>query len=252
MTENSLLTNFNQDITALIVGASGGIGRALVHHLANDNYVKKVIALSRSDISFDHNNIETGHIDVLKEQSIEAAAEHYAKETCPDLIVVATGLLHNEETGLWPEKALRDLSSDGFAHAFALNTTGPALVAKHFLKNLDKEKKTVFAAISARVGSISDNKIGGWYAYRASKAALNMVLRTTAIEVNRRYKKAIIAGLHPGTVDTNLSEPFQGQVPEGKLFTPEYSAESLLNVINGLTPEDSGHLFAWDGERIPF
>ena len=126
------------------------------------------------------------------------------------------------------------------------------MTAKYFVPLLRRDEKAVFAALSARVGSISDNRLGGWYAYRASKAALNMVLKTTAIEIGRRFKNQIIVGLHPGTVDTPLSKPFQANVPADKLFTPEFSAERLLTVIDGLTAADSGNLFDWAGERIEF
>ena len=124
--------------------------------------------------------------------------------------------------------------------------------AKYFAPLLRRDKKAVFAALSARVGSISDNRLGGWYAYRASKAGLNMILKTLSIEVQRRFKNQIIIGLHPGTVDTALSKPFQGNVPKGKLFTPAFSAEKLLSVIDGLSEKDSGFLFDWAGEKIEF
>jgi NAD(P)-dependent dehydrogenase (short-subunit alcohol dehydrogenase family) len=114
-----------------------------------------------------------------------------------------------------------------------------------------REQRAVFAALSARVGSISDNRLGGWHSYRASKAALNMLLRNLAVELGRSHPQAVVAGLHPGTVDTGLSRPFQKGVADGKLFAPAYSAERLLAVLDGLTPADSGGVFAWDGARIP-
>jgi NAD(P)-dependent dehydrogenase (short-subunit alcohol dehydrogenase family) len=126
----------------------------------------------------------------------------------------------------------------------------PALLAKHLIPLMPKDQRAVFAALSARVGSIGDNRLGGWYSYRASKAALNMLLRCTAIEAKRRWPKLVVVGLHPGTVDTPLSQPFQARVPDGKLFTPEFSARSLLQVIDGLTPADSGNVYAWDGQLI--
>ena len=138
------------------------------------------------------------------------------------------------------------------ATAFRLNTTGPALVAKHFLPLLARDRKAAFAALSARVGSIEDNGLGGWYAYRASKAALNMAIKTLSIELARRYPLALCVGLHPGTVDTALSKPFQAGVPQERLFSPAQSARHLLSVLDELTAEDSGKLFAWDGRRIPF
>ena len=149
-----------------------------------------------------------------------------------------------------PEKSLRDLSSDKFHRIFEVNTITPALIAKYFLRKLNKEKTSIFTALSARVGSISDNQLGGWYAYRASKAALNMIIKNAAIEVARENKKAIIVGLHPGTVDSDLSKPFQGHVADKNLFTPEYSAEKLLKVLEDLSPEKTGKCFAWDGKEI--
>jgi len=135
--------------------------------------------------------------------------------------------------------------------SYRINAIGPALVAKHFLPLLTRERKAMFAALSARVGSIEDNQLGGWHAYRASKAALNMLLKTLSIELARQNPTAICVGLHPGTVDTRLSGPFQRGVPEGKLFSPQKSARHLLNVLDTLSPEQSGQIFAWDGQRIP-
>jgi len=135
--------------------------------------------------------------------------------------------------------------------AFRINTIGPALVAKHFLPLLSKDRKAVFAALSARVGSISDNRLGGWHAYRASKAALNMMIRTLSIELARQKPKALCVGLHPGTVDTDLSKPFQARVAKDKLFSPAHSARCLLTVLDGLGPEENGGVFAWDGGRVP-
>jgi NAD(P)-dependent dehydrogenase (short-subunit alcohol dehydrogenase family) len=156
--------------------------------------------------------------------------------------------LHGD--GLAPENALRDLNMDNFERIFAVNTFGPALVAKHFLPLIPKDTKSVFAALSARVGSISDNRLGGWHAYRASKTALNMIIKNSAIETARRYKRSCVIGLHPGTVDTGLSEPFQGGVPPDKLFTPDQSAAYLMDVIDTITPEYSGSIFDWKGEII--
>jgi NAD(P)-dependent dehydrogenase (short-subunit alcohol dehydrogenase family) len=135
--------------------------------------------------------------------------------------------------------------------SYRINAIGPALVARHFLPLLAADRKSAFAALSARVGSIGDNGLGGWHAYRASKAALNMLLKTLAIELARRNPGALCVGLHPGTVDTGLSRPFQRGVPEGKLFTPRQSARLLLNVLDGLSTEHTGQVFAWDGQRIP-
>ena len=163
---------------------------------------------------------------------------------------MASGILHDDEA-LRPEKTWRALDGAALERVYRINAVGPALVAKHFLPLLARDRKSVFAALSARVGSISDNHLGGWHAYRASKAALNMLLRTFAIELARRNPRAICVGLHPGTVDTGLSAPFQANVPEGKLFTPDFAAARLLEVVDRLKPDDSGKVFAWDGQLIP-
>ena len=165
-------------------------------------------------------------------------------------MLVATGVLHSPT--LRPEKTWRSLDAAALAEAFAVNATGPALIAKHTLGLLRRDAKSAFACLSARVGSIEDNGLGGWHAYRASKAALNMLIRSCAIELRQRNPAALCVALHPGTVDTRLSQPFQGGVPSSKLFTPAMSARSLLGVLDRLTPADSGRLFAWDGQAIPF
>ena len=185
--------------------------------------------------------------DLSKEASIAQAAKAIGTL---DLIIIATGMLHHEN--VQPEKSYRGQSAEAYARAFAINATGPALIAKHFLPLLPRDRRAVFAALSARVSSVSDNRLGGWHAYRASKAALNMIVRNFAIELARTHPQTIAVTLHPGTVDTALSQPFQGNVAEGTLFTPDYSAARLLTVIDGLTPENSGNLFAWDGQQIAF
>ena len=167
------------------------------------------------------------------------------------MVIVASGILH-DGAHLQPEKSWRDLSGPAMETAFRLNTIGCALVAKHFLPLMARNRKVAFAALSARVGSIQDNQLGGWYAYRASKAALNMMIKTLSIELARRNPNALCVALHPGTVDTRLSKPFQKGVPEEKLFSAAFSARCLLSVLDGLSPADTGGLYAWDGRRIPF
>jgi len=242
--------NFGRDLKCVVVGSSGGIGAALIDRLVASDQVARIHALSRSGRSHPSPKVANLTFDFTDEDSLIAAAQALQEVGPFDLILVATGLLQGE--GISPEKNLRALSHDGLAKSFEINTIGPAMTAKHFVPLLRRDEKAVFAALSARVGSISDNRLGGWYAYRASKAALNMVLKTLAIEIGRRFKNQVIVGLHPGTVDTGLSKPFQGNVPEGKLFTPELSAEKLLGVVDGLSFEDSGNLFDWAGEQIAF
>lgn len=233
---------------AVVLGAAGAIGQALTQQLVSQLPDTRVQAFSRSKPRQTIINCEYHSIDYASEASIAQAAALASEHGPVDLVIVTVGLLHDEN--LKPEKSLRDLSADKFQRLFEVNTVVPALLAKHFLPTLNKNSPSVFAALSARVGSVSDNRLGGWYAYRASKAALNMVLKNAAIEIGRRNKLATVVGLHPGTVDSGLSKPFQGNVPEHKLFTPEYSAQKLLNVILRLTPEQSGRCFAWDGQEV--
>jgi NAD(P)-dependent dehydrogenase (short-subunit alcohol dehydrogenase family) len=228
--------------SAVVIGASGGIGSAFADLLEDEGAHDRVWRFGRS-LAGD------GHLDLTDEASIAAAAAQIAGGPAPSLIFVATGILHDGERG--PEKALRDLDPEWLARIFAINTIGPALVAKHLLPLLAREGTPVFAALSARVGSIGDNRLGGWHGYRASKAALNMLIRNFAIDVARTNKRAIIVGLHPGTVDTQLSAPFQSNVAPGQLFAPDRAAVQLLDVIEGLKPSDSGKCFAWDGSEIP-
>jgi NAD(P)-dependent dehydrogenase (short-subunit alcohol dehydrogenase family) len=227
---------------AIVVGASGGIGGAFADALQEEGQFDDVIRMSRS-------NQATEQLDITNEQSIiDAARSLQHRSIAPSLIFVATGLLHNEKQG--PEKSLRELNSDWLIENYKVNAVGPALIAKHFLPLMPKDRVTKFAVISARVGSISDNRLGGWYGYRASKAGLNMMIRNLSIEWSRINKRSIIVALHPGTVDTALSEPFQANVPSGKLFDTERSALQLLDVLDELKPADSGKFFAWDGEEI--
>ena len=226
--------------TTVIIGASGGIGAALARQAEARGDV--VIGLARS-FSGDR------HVDLEDEASIAAAAARFADQRlAPDRVIVATGLLHAD--GRSPEKSMKDLDAAWMARNFAVNTIGPALAAKHFIPLMPRKAPALFAAIGARVGSISDNRLGGWYGYRAAKAALHMTIRNIAIEWGRRNDQAIAVALHPGTVDTLLSKPFQANVAEGKLFTADHSAGMMLNVLEGLSPADSGGIFAFDGSPI--
>jgi NAD(P)-dependent dehydrogenase (short-subunit alcohol dehydrogenase family) len=223
---------------SIIIGSTGGIGNAFLRALSAQYGADSVIGLSRA----------LGDIDLTDEASIAAAATRCATLPPPDLVIVATGMLHDAAGG--PEKSLRELDAERLARAFAINVIGPALVAKHFLPLFARDKRGIFAALSARVGSISDNRIGGWYGYRAAKAALNMTIRNLAIEWGRTHKQGICVGLHPGTVDTPLSKPFQKNVVPERLFTPNYAATQMLGVLDGLSSADSGKCFAWDSAEI--
>ncbi len=230
-----------------IIGASGGIGRAMSELFVKEDACAKLYAISRSGNVPQHEKITALTADISDDAQLEEAAQ--AIDVPLHRIICTTGILHDKAHDSMPEKSLRDLNADALATTFMVNTIGVSLVMKHFLPLIPKDEPSVFAALSARVGSISDNQIGGWYGYRASKAALNMMIKCASIEVGRRYKQAAIIGLHPGTVDTALSKPFQGHVKH-EIFTAEQSAQYLINVINNVTSSDSGDCFAWDGERI--
>lgn len=233
---------------AAIFGSSGGIGRALTEQIVSAGQYGRVFAVSRSGTNI------AGAENRTAEFTCAAALAQLAGEIDEagslTLCIVASGVLADGET-LQPEKTYRSQSLAAFHQVFEANTFGPALIGGHMLPLMPKKERSVFAALSARVGSISDNRLGGWHAYRASKAALNMLVRNYAIEQARRAPEHICVGLHPGTVDTSLSRPFQANVPEERLFSADDAARYLLKVIAGLRPEDSGKCFDWAGKEIP-
>ncbi|MCM2473518.1 SDR family NAD(P)-dependent oxidoreductase [Rhizobium sp. CG5] len=230
------MTSLGDSYNALIIGASGGIGSAFCQVLAADPACRGLSRLSRRDDGF----------DVTDETSIKNAAEAFASAGQSfDVIVCATGALTIEGRG--PEKTIRALDAEVMARQFALNAIGPALVLKHFAPLLSKNRRAVFAALSARVGSIGDNRLGGWISYRAAKAALNQIIRTSAIEITRGNPQSLVVALHPGTVATTLSEKFSGG---HERLAPQDSAARLLSVLDGLGAEESGGFFAYDGAPI--
>jgi NAD(P)-dependent dehydrogenase (short-subunit alcohol dehydrogenase family) len=218
---------------AVVIG-TGGIGTALAGLLAARG---EVIRIGRGT---------TQALDLLDEASIAAAAG--AVGSGLHLVIDATGFLHNDR--FQPEKALRQIDPSHMAHSFAVNATGPALLMKHFLPLLARGERAVFATLSARVGSIADNRLGGWYSYRAAKAALNQLVRTASIELARTHRDAICVALHPGTVKTRLSSPFAKTGLD--VQTPEESATRLLGVLDALTPSQTGLLFDHMGVQIAF
>ena len=256
-----LTAAFPPNYTALVQGSSRGIGLALVARLLQDDRVGRVVACARKPETAGElqalgarypGRLVICSLDISRPQEIEALAGYLRQERVrPNLVINVAGLLHASD-GLAPEKRLEDLDFAQMQRVFAVNALGPALLCRHLLPLMASEGKAVLAALSARVGSIGDNRLGGWYAYRASKAALNQILKTASIEARRRFPNVVVAALHPGTTDTALSAPFQAQVPKDKLFHPDFVAEQLLTVINGLAPADSGGFFAWDGECIPW
>lgn len=235
-----MLRSFEPDMQAIVVGASGGIGGALAAKLRQLPQVTSLITTSRRGDGADV------AMDITDEASIKAIAGMVQQ---PRLIIIASGLLHSD--ALQPEKSWRSLTAEQMARSYAVNVIGPALVAKHFLPLMPRTGKIIFAPLSARVGSITDNHTGGWHSYRASKAALNQLVRTLAHELTLKNPAAVCAGLHPGTVATQMSAPFRQHVVAGKIFSPEQAADYLLKVIDGLNAADSGGCFAWDGSRIP-
>ncbi len=237
---------------AVVVGASGAIGRALIEVLRGDDRYAHVMGLSRRPPEgwIDEARQSWLAADIVDEPTLAAAAARIGDLGTPTRVIVATGVLHGP--GLRPEKSLRALNADALGHLFQINAIGPALVARHFLPLMPRGRLATFAALSARVGSISDNALGGWYGYRASKAALNMLIRTAAIEHGRTHPLGVCVAIHPGTVATPLSQPYLGHAPPGRLFTPAIAAGHILRVLDGLGAEASGGFYAWDGAAIPW
>jgi len=251
----SRLETFPEASTALVQGASRGIGLGLVKALLADPRIKRVIATCRDPDAAESLNalacdrLAIRALDVTRPAQMEELAASLEDEGVRLVLVInAAGVLHGDRFA--PEKKLEDLDANALQQVFAVNTFGPALMLKAFRPLMARRGKAVFAAISARVGSIADNRLGGWYAYRASKAALNQIIKTAGIEFSRRNRNAIAVALHPGTTDTALSQPFQANVPSEQLFSVEQTCDYLLGVIDGLSDEDNGGFFAWDGKRI--
>jgi len=246
------------DGTSFVQGASRGIGFELVAQLLRNRSAGRVIATCRRPADAAElqalkseypERLRLIELDVQKESTIAAAAEAVAGETKElQLILNVAGVLHG--AGFSPEKKLGHVQPESLRHAFEVNAFGPLLVAKHFHGFLRHGRPSVFASLSARVGSISDNRLGGWYAYRGSKAAQNMFTKNISIELARVAPHAIVVGLHPGTVDTDLSKPFQSNVPEKQLLPPRESVAALLQVIESLDREDSGKIFDFRGKEI--
>ncbi|WP_296680788.1 SDR family NAD(P)-dependent oxidoreductase [Novosphingobium sp.] len=235
---------------AVVFGASGGIGAALVANLAASGRYSQIHAGARRNLEELPPGVSAFRFELGDERSIAAAVA--ALSSPPTLVAIATGVLHDDGLALQPEKSARAIDPAAMEQVLAINTVGPALIAKHVLPHLPRERRAVFAALSAKVGSISDNRLGGWHSYRASKAALNMLIKTFAIELSRTHPLAVVAALHPGTVASALSAPFSRGMAPDALFAAERAAAQLMDVIEGLEPRDSGGLFSWDGSRLPY
>ncbi|MBA4289199.1 MAG: short-chain dehydrogenase [Pseudomonas sp.] len=221
---------------ALVIGAGGTLGTAFCEQLEQDPRCAGVRALGRHTVP---------ELDLERPETIASAATELASEAPYQLIVHAAGLLHRD--GIKPEKSLSAIEPEALQTVFQVNALGPAMVLRHFLPLLDP--MGAMAMLSAKVGSIGDNRLGGWYAYRASKAALNMLIKTAAIELARTRPQSRLLSLHPGTVISGLSQPFRGA---SSARPADVAAAQLLTLIDQLTPADSGHFFAYDGERLPW
>lgn len=264
------MTVFNglEAINVLVVGATQGIGLGFVQCLLQQEHgseplqlpmIRRIYATYRNAASADlltiaaqfPDRLHLVPLDVTEEEQIaQAVAQIQTHTSRLHLVLYCVGMLH--EGTLQPEKSLQQIQADQLLRYFQVNSIGSVLLAKHLLPLLKHGDRSILASISAKVGSIGDNQLGGWYGYRASKAALNMLMRTVAIEYSRKSPKTLVVLLHPGTTDTRLSKPFQRNVPSEKLFSTERTATQLLKVIAGLQPEDSGQFFSWDGSRLPW
>lgn len=249
---------FQQRRKILVIGATGGIGSAMSRLLLEQGHELFITSRDTANEQFaslekyaeqQAQSLSLLEMDLSSQGSIAAAFNRLAGQTDRlHLVMNCTGLLH--DASMQPEKKLEDLEMENLQRSFQVNSSAPLLIARYALPLLQHDEPSVLANMSARVGSISDNRIGGWYAYRAAKAAQNMATRSLAIELQRRSKNTIVVGLHPGTVDTGLSQPFQSSVKPGQLQTPEQATQHLYTVINRLGSADSGKVFAWDGVEI--
>lgn len=252
MLKDEMLNISNDSIDAIVIGGNGGIGNALVKKLSQLNEIDSVYCCSRKKPNGLPSEANWIPFDITSENSIIEASQNI-KRQCQNvrLIIIASGILYDKYANM-PEKSLKDINADYFFEVFKINTLGPILTAKHFTSIFEKQNKTIMCILSARVGSIEDNNLGGWYSYRSSKSAVNMMAKSLSIEMKRKNRDSITALIHPGTVDTALSKPFQSSVAKNKLFTTDKAAESILSVIGGWNNESNGGFFAWNGQKIPF
>lgn len=243
-----------------IIGASQGIGLEFVRTLLQRDDIAKLYATYRQkETATELFELATQHpdrliclqMDITDESQIIAGIDQIRTDVnALHLVINCVGLLH--DGSLQPEKSLRQINPEHLLRYFQVNSIGAILLAKHLVPLFRSADRSIFATISAKLGSIGDNQLGGWYGYRASKAALNMLMRTVAIEYGRTSPHTIVVTLHPGTTDTRLSKPFQRGVAPEKLFSVDRTVSQLLRVIASLKPEDSGHFFSWDGSRLPW
>ncbi len=245
--------------SALVTGGSSGIGLAATRLLLEHTGLRLVVVSRGAQEHPALRLLAAGHgtrlqcvaADLTDPRQIERLGADLAESAPPlDLVFHAAGVLHDAD--LAPEKSLRQLELAALQRSFAVNAFAPALLLRALLPTLRLGHRAIFASLSARVGSISDNRLGGWYSYRAAKAAQNQLLKTAAIELRRTAPQLAVVMLHPGTVDTPLSAPFQRDVAEGKRFAPADAAHRLLQLLASLGPDDSGRFVAWDGQDVPW
>ena len=243
--------------TALVVGASRGIGLAITQQLLQEPGIQRVYATYRQSdtaeglLAIDDERLQTLRVDVTSAEDLQGLATNIrSNQAPPDFVINSAGILH--EDTLQPEKSLDQCKQETLIRIFQVNSIGPLMLAKAVLPLIPKNRPGHFAVLSAMVGSIGDNRLGGWYGYRASKAALNQFMKTLAVECHRSHPQLCITSIHPGTTDSELSRPFQANVKPGKLYTPSQSAERILRVVSAGQAEDSGRFVNWDGKPIPW
>lgn len=238
---------------SLIIGASGGIGRALVRKFSEKGDTVFTVDRERAQsekYTEDPDNIHSYYITSHGEAEISALVANFKdKGISFNNVVIALGMLHNHGADIHPEKRVEEVSEQSLSMYFAVNSIIPMLWLKHLINVVDKKQATI-VCLSARVGSISDNGLGGWYGYRASKAALNMLVKTASVEYRRRVKDSVLVCYHPGTVDTALSKPFQKNVAAEKLFTTDFTASQLITHLPELDREQACHFIDWRGEVV--
>jgi len=238
--------------THLVIGASGGIATSVIRRLLDNCVVDRVVCISRESgsafLASHKNRVEWIQSDYSEHSMATVSNRMQQKALRFDRVFICNGILHDAE--IFPEKQLQDVNESALLRLFTVNAIQPVLWLKHLTRLLPKDKQCIVTVLSARVGSIADNQLGGWYGYRASKAALNMLLKTAAIESRRFAKNIKFLSFHPGTTDTPLSAPFQKGVPAAKLFSPEFVAEKLLNLIENLPDEPALNFLDWDGKPV--
>ena len=235
-------------MSVLIIGGAGGIGSACANQFCAEGH--DVIAVSRSTVSGLADEVQQQHYNGEESGIAELCQRWVAQSRQFRHIVIATGVLHDNTIA--PEKRLEDLTDTAMQRVFAINTQLPLLWLKHLIPLLSGKKPVTVAVLSARVGSIGDNRLGGWYSYRMSKAALNMGLQCASVELARRAKQCKLIAFHPGTTDTHLSKPFQANVPAEKLFTPAFVAKRLASMMHAAEADGKLSYLDWDGKPIPW